>query len=65
MMNCSFFFSSLEKPLGDTVSNKEIFEVVYIRHFGWPSGIGLGSGSVILLEVSGSIIPSVNLGGLI
>jgi hypothetical protein len=34
-------------------------------HLGWPSGIGLGPGSVLLLEVSGSILSGVNLGGLI
>jgi hypothetical protein len=32
---------------------------------GWPSGIDLRSGSVLLLEVSGSILSSVNLSGLI
>ena len=32
---------------------------------GWPSGIGLGFGSVLLLKVSGSILSGVNLGGLI
>jgi len=34
-------------------------------HLGWPSGIGLGLGSVPLLKVSGSILSGVNLGGLI
>jgi hypothetical protein len=33
--------------------------------FPWPSGIGLGPGSVLLLEVSGSILTDVNLVGLI
>jgi len=40
------------------------FRVVLI-HLGWPGGIDLGSGSVLLLEVSSSILSSVNLGGLI
>jgi len=31
-------------------------------HLGWPSGIGLGPGSVLLLKVSGSILSDVNLG---
>jgi len=34
-------------------------------HVGWPDGIGLGPESVLLLEVSGSILFSANLGGLI
>jgi len=34
-------------------------------HLGWPSGISLGSGSVLLLEVSGSIPSGANLGGLV
>jgi len=32
-------------------------------HLGWPSGIGLGLGSVLLLKVSGSILSSANLRG--
>ena len=34
-----------------------------VTHLGWPSGIGLGPGSVLLLEVSGSIPSDANLGG--
>jgi len=34
-------------------------------HLGWSSGIDLGSRSVLLLEVTGSIPSRVNLGGLI
>jgi len=34
-------------------------------HLGWPSGIGLGPGSVLLFMVSGSILFGANLGGLI
>lgn len=34
-------------------------------HFGWLGGIGLRSGSVLLLKVSGSILSDVNLGGLL
>jgi len=37
----------------------------YFAHLGWPSGIGLGSGSVLLLEVSSLILYGANLGGLI
>jgi len=36
-----------------------------IYHLGWPEGIGLGPGSVLHLEVSGLILSSVNLSGLI
>jgi len=32
---------------------------------GWSGGIGLGPGSVFFFEVSGSILPGVNLGRLI
>jgi len=32
---------------------------------GWPGGIGLGLGSVLLLKVLGSILSGVNWGGLI
>jgi len=38
---------------------------MFITHLGWPSGIGLGLGSVLLLEVSGLILSSANLGGLV
>jgi hypothetical protein len=31
---------------------------------GWPGGIGLGLGSVLLRKVSGSILSGANLGGL-
>jgi hypothetical protein len=31
---------------------------------GWPDGIGLGLGSVLLRKVSGSILSGANLGGL-
>jgi len=34
-------------------------------HLGWSSSIDLRLGSVLLLEVSGSIFTDVNLGGLI
>ena len=34
-------------------------------HLGWPSGIGLGSGIVLLLEVSSSILSGANLCRLI
>jgi len=34
-------------------------------HLGWPGGIGLGLGSVLLLKVSGSILLGANLSGLI
>jgi hypothetical protein len=34
-------------------------------HLDWPGGIDLWSGSVLLLEVSGSILSSANLGGLV
>ena len=31
-------------------------------HLDWPGGIGLGSRSVVALEVSSSILPDTNLG---
>jgi len=34
-------------------------------HLGWPSGIGLKPGSVLLLKVSGLILSGVNLRGLV
>jgi len=34
-------------------------------HLGWPSGIGLGPRSVLLLKVSGSILSGANLRGLV
>jgi len=40
-------------------------EVKIKTHLGWPGGIGLGPGSVLLLKVSGSILPGANLNGLI
>jgi len=38
---------------------------VNLTLLGWPSGIGLGYGSVLLLEISGSILSGVNLDKLI
>jgi len=34
-------------------------------HLGWPSGIGLEPGSVLLLKVLGSILSGANLRGLV
>jgi len=34
-------------------------------HLSWPGGIDLAPGSVLLLEVSGSIFSGANLSGLI
>jgi len=34
-------------------------------HLGWPGDIDLGSGSMLLLEISCSILSGANLGGLI
>jgi len=34
-------------------------------HLGWPSGIDLEPGSVLLLKVSGSILSGANLRGLV
>ena len=39
--------------------------LIFSTHLGWPSGIGLGSASVLLLEISSSILSDANLGGLI
>ena len=39
--------------------------IFFVTHLGWHGGIGLGSRSVLLLEVSGSIHSGVNLSGLI
>jgi len=36
-----------------------------VTHLGWPSGIGLKLGNVLLLKVSGSILSSANLRGLV
>jgi len=38
---------------------------VHLTHLGWPGGIDLRSGSVLLLKVSGSILLGVNFGGLL
>jgi len=38
-------------------------EVSVPSHLGWPIGIGLGFGSVLLLNVSGSILSDANLSG--
>jgi hypothetical protein len=54
-----------------THSLKTITLWIYIQfktcwtHLGWSVGIDLVPGSVLLLEVSGSILSGVNLGGLI
>lgn len=37
----------------------------YVTHLGWPGGIDLGPGSVLLHEVSDLILSSANLGRLI
>jgi len=34
---------------------------VSVTHLGWPDGIDLGPESVLLLKVSGSILPGANL----
>jgi len=38
---------------------------VFLTHLSWPSGIGLGSESVLILKVSSSILSGVNLRGLV
>jgi len=40
-------------------------EVNELTHLGWPDGIDVGFRSVLLLEVSDSILSGTNLGGLI
>lgn len=37
----------------------------YETHLSWSGGVGLRSWSVFLLKVSGSILPSINLDGLV
>ena len=44
------------------LNNKKFIQPTWV---GWSSGIGLRSGSVLLLEFSGSILSGVNLGGLV
>jgi len=44
---------------------KKLSKLREITHLSWPSGIGLGSGSVLLLKVSGLILSSANLRGLV
>jgi len=46
-------------------TRKSIKKYINVTHLGWPGGIGLGLGSLLLLEVSRSILPSTNLGGLL
>jgi len=38
---------------------------MFETHLGWSGGIDLGSGNVLILEVSGSTLLSINLGVLI
>jgi len=40
-------------------------EIEKTLDMGWPSGIGLGPGSVLLLKVSGSILSDANMRGLV
>jgi hypothetical protein len=46
------------------IKSKEYNSQVW-THLGWSSGIALGPESVLLLEVSSSILSGANLGGLI
>ena len=41
------------------------FNFFFWTHLGWPSGIDLGSGNVLLLKVSGSILSGANFRGLV
>jgi len=40
-------------------------KVLVVIHLGWPSGIGLRPGSVLLLKVSSSILSNAKLKGLV
>jgi len=51
--------------LTPTHANANKFNILTLNHLGWPSGIGLGPGSVLLLKVSGSILSDANLRGLV
>jgi len=49
----------------DFIKNPTTTTSYFTTHLGWPGGIDLGLGSVLLLKVSGSILFGTNLSGLI